>query len=303
MQAYPAVIPHARTGNALLWAAWISMLLVSDIPNIVWNFFAPEPYWLIWIKVSVLAGFLLLAVVSYVLRPLWKFFAILLALSLALQASTALGGAGWWQARFGGEQAGFANGFAGIQMRELLVAAFLVLLLGLMLRRRDAFFLAGGQLDAPLKPVRWLGIGQGESWKKFGPIFAACMFGGGLVVAALSALPLLPKISQVMPLLPFVVLFSAINALGEELTFRAPLLGTLHEVIDDRHALLLTTVFFGSLHYLYGMPSGVFGFLLTGFVAYLFGKSMLETGGMFWAWFMHFVADIPIFILIALFMV
>jgi membrane protease YdiL (CAAX protease family) len=303
MQAYPAVIPYARTGSAPLWAAWIAMLLVSDIPNILWNFFAPEPFWLVWVKVISLAGFLLLSLGWYVLRPLAKFFAILLALSLALQASAALGSAWWWQALFGGEQAGFAMLFAGIQLRELLVAAFLVLLLGLMLQRRDAYFLVRGQLDAPVEPVRWLGIRKGESWKKFGLIFAACMFGGGLLVAALSALPLLPKIGQVVPLLPFVVLFAALNALGEELTFRAPLLGTLRNVIGDRQALLLTAVFFGSLHYLYGMPSGMLGFFLTGFVAYLFGKSMLETGGSFWAWFMHFIADIPIFILIALFMV
>jgi hypothetical protein len=40
-------------------------------------------------------------------------------------------------------------------------------------------------------------------------------------------------------------------------------------------------------------------FLLTGLLAYLHGKSMIETGGVFWTWFMHFISDIPIFTLIA----
>jgi hypothetical protein len=29
-------------------------------------------------------------------------------------------------------------------------------------------------------------------------------------------------------------------------------------------------------------------------MGWLFGKSMLETKGFFWAWFLHFVSDIPV---------
>ena len=65
-------------------------------------------------------------------------------------------------------------------------------------------------------------------------------------------------------------------------------------------ALVINAVFFGLAHYLYGTPGGVPGLLMTAFVGYLLGKSMLETHGSFWALFTHMLADIPIFVLYAL---
>jgi hypothetical protein len=34
---------------------------------------------------------------------------------------------------------------------------------------------------------------------------------------------------------------------------------------------------------------------MTGFLAFLLGKSMLETRGLAWPWFIHFVPDVVIF--------
>lgn len=59
--------------------------------------------------------------------------------------------------------------------------------------------------------------------------------------------------------------------------------------------MLLNVVFFGMAHYLYGSPAGIPGFLLTGFLAFLVGKSMLETRGLLWPWFIHFVPDVVVF--------
>ncbi len=52
--------------------------------------------------------------------------------------------------------------------------------------------------------------------------------------------------------------------------------------------------FFGFAHY-YGMPNGIVGVLMAGVLGWLLGKSMLETRGLFWAWFIHFCQDILIF--------
>jgi membrane protease YdiL (CAAX protease family) len=303
MQAYPAVIPYVRTGNAALWCAWISILLVSDIPNILWNIFQPVPNWLIFVKIGVVAAFLALSLAWYLLRPLWQFFLVLFVLLSGLQTSAWLGASGWWSALFGGNQALFVNGYSSILLRELILAMMLVALMVILFKRPAAFFLTKGELNAPLEPVRWLGIQSGERWKKFGLIFAGVMLVAGLIFVTLSAVPLLPKIDRLVPLLPFILLFAALNAAGEEFTFRAPLLATLHNVIGKQHVLGMTAIFFGSLHFFHGDPSGIPGFLLATFVAYLFGKSMLETGGIFWAWLMHFLADVPIFALIALSMV
>lgn len=96
-------------------------------------------------------------------------------------------------------------------------------------------------------------------------------------------------------LLPAILLFSAINAFTEEIYFRLSLLSTLHDVIGRTHTLLIVVVFFGLAHYLHGSPSGIIGFLMTGFLAWLLAKSILETKGIFWAWFIHFLADVAVF--------
>jgi len=71
---------------------------------------------------------------------------------------------------------------------------------------------------------------------------------------------------------------------------------TLQSIIGTTHVLLITAVFFGLAHYLYGSLSGLIGFLMTGFLAWLLGKSMIETRGFVWAWFIHFLADVVIFV-------
>jgi hypothetical protein len=36
------------------------------------------------------------------------------------------------------------------------------------------------------------------------------------------------------------------------------------------------------------------------FFAWIAGKSMLETRGFAWAWFIHFCADVPVFVFLAM---
>ena len=52
---------------------------------------------------------------------------------------------------------------------------------------------------------------------------------------------------------------------------------------------------FGIAHWLYGSPSGLAGFLMTGFLAWVMGKAMLETRGLAWPWLIHFLPDVVIF--------
>lgn len=63
---------------------------------------------------------------------------------------------------------------------------------------------------------------------------------------------------------------------------------------------MIVAVFFGMAHYLYGTPAGVVGFLMTAFLGWLLAKSMLETRGLFWPWFIHFVPDVVIFVFYAM---
>ena len=103
-----------------------------------------------------------------------------------------------------------------------------------------------------------------------------------------------------LPLVPAAVLFAAVNAFTEEAYFRASILSTLHEVIGKTNTLLIAAVFFGLSHWLSGSPSGLLGFLMTGFLAWLMGRSMLETKGILWPWLIHFAPDVVIFLSYAL---
>jgi hypothetical protein len=95
-----------------------------------------------------------------------------------------------------------------------------------------------------------------------------------------------------------VLVAAVLHAFNEEMTYKAPFLSVLERPLGRRHALLLVAAYFGIGHY-YGVPYGVVGVLMAGFLGWLLGKSMLETRGLFWAWFLHWIQDVLIFAFLA----
>ncbi|MBN2430887.1 MAG: CPBP family intramembrane metalloprotease [Acidobacteria bacterium] len=280
----------------LILAAWLSLLLISDLPDIVWTYLSgPLPPWLAGAKTAAIAAFLLLCLAWSALRPLWRFALVMLVFCLALRLSAWVREAAWFQDRFLGPSPSFSTGYLGVYILDLGVAAGVIAALWLVKRHRREFFLVKGQPGAPIGPVRWLGIRPGQSWRTFGWIFAGVAGLGVLIPTALEVQPSLDLLGRAWPLLPFVLLFAAVNAFTEEVYFRLSLLATLTDIVGKNHALLLNVVFFGLAHYLHGSPPGIMGFLMTGFLAWLLGKSILETRGLLWAWFIHFVPDVVIF--------
>jgi len=96
-------------------------------------------------------------------------------------------------------------------------------------------------------------------------------------------------------LIPFGFLIAIVNAFNEEFTLRVAPLGEIEPVIGKSNSLLATATYFGLGHY-FGVPNGVLGVLLSGFLGWFLGKSMMETKGFFVAWLVHFITDIPIFL-------
>lgn len=284
----------------LILSAGIMTLLVSDLPEVILHWFMPAPGWLYWARLAFLAAFLLLCLVVKRLRPLWRYGVVFLVFFLANRLCGWIGATHLWQKWFGGGDAAYAATWWGNQLLQVIFTFILLAAAWLLLRNREAFFLDKGQLNAELEPVRWLGIQKGQRWTTFGWIFAACFTGGTALFIFIAYRRLLSNFGAVIPLLPLVVIFAAINAFTEEFTYRAPLLGATHELLGRQPALVINALFFGFAHYLYGMPNGIPGLLMTTFVGYLFGKSILETRGSFWALFTHMMADIPIFLLYAL---
>lgn len=276
--------------------AWIVVLLVSDLPNILFiKLTGADSNWMTWAKVGVLAAALILSLLLKVFRPLWGFAFVFLVFFLANNGVDWVRSTEFWQSRFEYEGVAYLSFFLPFHTLDILRTLLVIAALWLVKRDRADFFLVKGQMDAPIEPVRWLGIKQGESWRVFGWIFTACAAAAIVIPLALSVPLTAEAFSRALPLLPLAILLAGLNAFAEETYYRASMVSTLGAPIGKNHALLLACVFFGLAHWLYGSPPGFIGFALTGFLAFLLGKSMLETKGMLWAWTIHFVPDVFIF--------
>jgi len=293
---------QARDARRLLIVtAWVVILAISDLPDIVWNTIAGRvPASLFWGKVVFLAGFLGITLLVKALRRLRSYGLVLFMFFLAFGLTSLIRSTAWFQGHFNSPGVSFFKGFMALYVLDIGVALAVIAVLWALKRDRRAFFMTRGRLDAPIEPVRWLGIKAGGSWKTFGWIFGCAAALAVLIPTLLAIAPSKATMVKALPLLPAVLLFAAINAFTEEVYFRAGLLATLTEIVGKNQILLLTATFFGLAHWLNGSPPGLVGALMTGFLAWLLGKSMLETKGIAWPWLIHFLPDVMIFFSYAL---
>ncbi|MBN2550419.1 MAG: CPBP family intramembrane metalloprotease [Anaerolineales bacterium] len=299
VETSPTANPHSRSQTWLVIAAWIGVLLVSSFPEILFDALgASPPAWLAWAKPASMALLLALCLVWQPLRLLWQFAAVMLVFSAGDSLAQAVFASPTWQGRFAGSS--FFTFYMSIFVVDFALAAAVLAALWLVKRRRQDFYLTRGQLDAPVEPVRWLGIKPGESWRVFGWIFAGCAMLAVFFPTILALRPSGDQLARALPLLPAAILFAAINAFNEEAYFRLSTLATLPQAVGRTQAMLLNVTLFGLAHYLYGSPGGILGFLMTAFLAFLMGKAVLETRGLFWAWLIHLLPDVVVFFSYAL---
>jgi hypothetical protein len=185
------------------------------------------------------------------------------------------------------------------QSLRLLVTLTIIAVLFVMKKRAGAFFLAKGDTKAVAEPVRWLGIAAGERWNKLGPLFALIISAGTLTFLILAGRPPLDLVIRALPFLPAILTAAALNAFNEEMTYKASFLSVLEDVVGKHQSLWLMAAYFGIGHY-YGVPYGIIGVIMAGFLGWFLGKSMLETRGLWWAWFIHFWQDVLIFSFLAI---
>jgi hypothetical protein len=232
------------------------------------------------------------------LRSLWLFAAVLLAVYL-LEGSV---GRFFQSLNYKSWLAGaspFIQNIGSVQIPRLATGILLVLIMLALMGRFKRFFLVRGKLDAQAAPIPLI-TSKPVSWRILGPAIAGAMCLGLLVfILAFGSLPSLQSLKGILPLLPFVLLFALVNSFGEEMLYRAPWLGALEGPLGPAQALLITAVYFGIGHF-YGVPYGIVGVILAFIPGWLMGKSMLETRGFSWAWFIHFCMDVVIFFFIAL---
>ena len=163
--------------RALIATAWVAMLLVSDLPDIliVW-LGGTIASWLFWAKGGYLVVFYGFTLLWKAVRALWQYALVLLVLFLSLGLTGLFRGSDWFQGYFNYSGVPFFTGYFAVMVLDILVALAVIAVLWLMKKDRKAFFMAKGQMDAPIEPIRWLGIKAGENWKVFGWIFA-CVAG------------------------------------------------------------------------------------------------------------------------------
>jgi hypothetical protein len=185
------------------------------------------------------------------------------------------------------------------QSLNLIVTLVIIAALFLMRKKRQDFFLVRGDIAAPVGPIRWLGVKPGERWNKFGGWLTFFISLGTLAFLIIAGRPSLDIVIRALPFLPAVLLAAALNAFNEEVTYKASFLSVLESPVGPRQALYMVAAYFGIGHY-YGVPYGIVGVLLATFLGWILAKSMQETRGLFWAWFIHFWQDVWIFSFLAI---
>jgi membrane protease YdiL (CAAX protease family) len=184
---------------------------------------------------------------------------------------------------------------------QLFIARILTLsggvLMGLTLigsgMTRPDLFLCRGNLSAPAQPIPFLGLRKSIPWTVFGPALLV-VFGVALpLFLYFTVHPDFTAGGRILRFLPWILLVAALNAANEEFQFRNILLAHLRNSVAPAEAVLLTAVLFGLGHY-YGQPSGPIGIVMAGFAGWIWARSMIETRGFAWAFFIHMVQDIVI---------
>jgi hypothetical protein len=281
-------------------AAWAGAVLTSCATIIPWRELSGgEPSW--WPYVT-LAGLLALLEATYMradIRPL-KMYVLYLLFVYVLGYG---GGLRWGLVTWVKENAVWIDlmnelpPFLSEIALHLLRLVPMFIVLGTLLvegRKLGNLYLKKGNLNAVAAPSRLIGTIKPEPWTKVGTIFTAVFCAGTLSFLILTTKLTWDSLPEAIGTLPTVVVIAALNAFNEEFTLRAAPLSMLESAVGREQALRVTTFFFGVGHY-YGVPHGVVGVLLAGFLGWFLGKSMQETGGFMWAWLIHFLQDVKIF--------
>lgn len=294
----PTSLSHTTEDNRpLLLAAW-GIVLAITLPEILLRgFMQLDIAWITPARIGLLAVLLALTLVWRPLHPLRGFTGILLVI-YGVEGwffLTALPQTGAYQALFGGD-----THLAFLGERLLRIGATIVMLLVLLvsgLKRRD-FFLAVGDLKARAEPDRFIRIPpRPEPWSIFGRNYALISVGLLLAFMVPAMQPTLSTLSAGLVL--FAALCAGLNAFAEEFLYRSALLPQVLSVFPPSSAILLVAGWFGLGHF-FGVPAGITGVLITAVGGWFFAKSMVETRGMGWAWFLHFLADFTVYLIVFL---
>ena len=287
--------------KALIVTAWTFLLLGSLLPRIilqeVFKFQVSADLASAISGIVFLVGLLLTFAWNSV-RPLRAFFILgLVLVGVEWFVFTKVDQLPFYQARLSNPS--FSVFMLAEQSLRLLVTLTIMIVLFILKKYARAFFLVKGDTSAPVEPVKWLGIKPGERWNKLGLFSALILSSGTLTFLILAGHPSTSLFAHILPFIPAILIAAALNAFNEEMTYKASFLSVLEDVVGKHQSLWLMAAYFGLGHF-YGIPYGIIGVMMAGFLGWFLGKSMLETRGLWWAWFIHFWQDVLIFSFLAI---
>lgn len=182
------------------------------------------------------------------------------------------------------------------QTITLIISIFLLLVLKSVKKNEFKAYFRKGDVSAKIYPEPYVGINPkpNENWSHVGKNIAIVIT---LVTAIIIYFQIIHesqiKFISLLNILPISILFALTNSFVEEVITRFSVVVTLKNIISDKYISIISGVIFGTVHF-WGNPGGFVGLLVAGFLGWFLAKSMLETKGVFWAWFIHFLQDIVI---------
>ncbi len=179
------------------------------------------------------------------------------------------------------------------QSLQLVLTAIVLLLVYLLNPENFARFFRMGDVNAHISKITWLGVTGNETWLEI-------VLTLGLYITLGTAIFMFFQLKKAgvdyryfwFSLL-WSIPFSMANAFSEEAIFRIGIVSPLYGIFSVSVIILISGVVFGVPHY-FGMPSGIIGALMAGFLGWLLAMSLVETQGLLIAWAIHFAQDVVI---------
>ena len=297
MSTVATVLAPPRPGlstRSLLYVAWAIVVLLT-VPEIVMRAFMElDTSWMLAARITLLTASVALTFASSVVRPLRGMLVVFLVI-YAVEAGlflTVVPASQIYQDAVGND----ANlAFLGERLLRIGAVVVMIAVLLAMGLRRHEFYLAVGDIRATAEPMRI--PRHPEPWTKLGRNYAIISVGLLLVFLIPALQPSLAELS--IGLVAFAAVCAALNAFAEEFLYRAALIPHVLPLFGKSATLLLLPAWFGLAHW-FGIPSGLTGVLLAAIGAWFFTRSMIETRGIAWAWFLHFLADFTVYLVLLL---
>jgi uncharacterized protein len=179
------------------------------------------------------------------------------------------------------------------QSLQLVLTAIVLLLVYFLNPENFVRFFRVGDVNAHISKIAWLGVTGNETWLEIATSIGVFITLGTAIFMFFQLKKAGVDYRYFVFSLLWAIPFSMTNAFSEEAIFRIGIISPLYGIFSISVIVLISAVVFGAPHY-FGMPSGVIGALMAGFLGWLLAMSLVETQGLFLAWAIHFAQDVVI---------